>query len=77
MRSRAIEMFLAVGVAATVSACGGETPNPGGQSGEGVITPQPVPTQPANQGGEGGEDGVSTPQPTETQGGEGGEGGES
>ncbi|PPS42824.1 hypothetical protein [Chroococcidiopsis sp. TS-821] len=56
MRSRAIEMFLALGLAATVSACnGGTTTTPGGEAGE-VGTPQPTQTQPT-PGGEAGEAG--------------------
>lgn len=73
MRSRAIEMFLAVGLATTVAACGGNQGVEGG--GENVAPPQTAPTQPV-EGGEGGEGDDTQNQPA-NEGGEGGEGGES
>lgn len=58
MRSKAIELFLALGLAATITACGGAANDGGGEGGEGDeegASPQPTQTQPSNGGGEGGE----------------------
>ena len=40
MRSRAIELFLALGLAATVTACGGATEGTNTDDGEGTVAPQ-------------------------------------
>ncbi|MEL6165518.1 MAG: hypothetical protein AAFR37_17785, partial [Cyanobacteria bacterium J06628_3] len=54
MRSKTIALFLALGMAASVTACAGEAPE-GGEGGEG--TPEIEQTTPEVEGGEGGEGG--------------------
>jgi hypothetical protein len=78
MRLKPVELFLALGVAATTVACGPkETPNPaGGVPPQGNITApagQPAPDA-VDEGGEGGEGGEGDEKKEKEEGGEGGEG---
>lgn len=73
MRSKTIALFLALGMAASVTACANEEPaEVEGGEGEGVeqIAPETAPDAEGGEGGEGGE------VPEGEEGGEGGEGGE-
>lgn len=79
-----IELFLTLGLVATLGACASPSTNTGaGEGGEAAneTTSTPASTEGTSvEGGEGGEDGESTPasaEGTSAEGGEGGEGGES
>jgi hypothetical protein len=71
-RLKPVELFLAVGLAATVGACGGPATE-GGEGAEGDTTP---PTEVAPEGGEAGEGGEGGESGESGESGEGGEGGE-
>jgi len=75
-RSKSVELFLALGLSATLFACDGATT---GEGGEQENPSSPAVTSPADDGGEGGEDGEASEEDVESSpddGGEGGEGGE-
>ncbi|ABW30934.1 hypothetical protein [Acaryochloris marina] len=78
-RSKSVELFLALGLSATLFACDGGTTN--GEGGE-QESPSPAVESPADDGGEGGEDGSTDDggeggeDGSSDDGGEGGEGGE-
>ncbi len=73
-RSKSVELFLALGLSATLFACDGGTTN--GEGGE-QESPSPAVESPADDGGEGGEDGGEGGEDgSSDDGGEGGEGGE-
>ncbi len=71
-RSKSVELFLALGLSATLFACDGGTTNGDGGDQE---NPSPDVTSPVDDGGEGGEEGSTDDESTD-DGGEGGEGGE-
>jgi hypothetical protein len=76
MRSKTIQLFLALGLAATLGACGSEPGTPEGGEADETTAPvqQTTPSPATTEGGEGGEDGNATDAPGRTT--EGGEGGE-
>lgn len=71
-----VELFLTLGLVATLGACGTSTP----EGGEGASTETATPTETVmteqSTHSEGGEGGEGAEQPTHSEGGEGGEGGE-
>jgi hypothetical protein len=77
MRLKPVELFLALGLAATTVACGQKENPTGGDPQKNTIT---APAPQTSDGGEGGEDGGDQKQDSQqdegSEGGEGGEGGE-
>jgi phosphohistidine phosphatase SixA len=51
--SRTVELFLSIGLAASIAACGGETPSSGGAASSQSPTPVAEASQAAGEGGEG------------------------